>query len=473
MLKNLCQLLTVALAIAASSGTGADGRSVSRRSTAVDHEGETLFISRNVTSGELDIPSVVDERGEPLDQPRLVLPRAGGWNYGSQKVRGVNIGGWLVSEPFIKPSLYDNTNDNRVVDEYTMGQYKGVNDACSRLQSHWASWITADDFRQIKAANLNHVRIPIGYWAFDDKHATYCKSNQFDYLTRAVGWARDNGLKVMIDLHGAPFSQNGFDNSGHRGSANWFNNKDYANRAKAAITAIAKRFTTSEYADTVTSIELLNEPLTTNGDSGQRLQFAKDYASDAYYAVRYAQGSNPTSVNVAFQEGFQNLNVYDNFMRPPNFQNVLLDHHIYSIFNENIYLSHKDRLQYYCNQRGDISSANGKHYLVTGEWTTSPTDCTRYLNGRGIGSRYDGSYSGFNSQGSCKGKTGSGSSFSSTFKSQLKDLFDTQRNVYEKSGSGWIFWTWKTESADEWSYQAGLKYGWITRNLDSAGNVKC
>lgn len=77
-----------------------------------------------------------------------------------------------------------------------MGQY--VSDACSRLQSHWASWITADDFRQIRAAGLNHVRIPIGYWAFDNQHGPYCKSNQFDYLTKAVGWARDNGLKVMI-----------------------------------------------------------------------------------------------------------------------------------------------------------------------------------------------------------------------------------------------------------------------------------
>ena len=123
-------------------------------------------------------------------------------------------------------------------------------------------------------------------------------------------------------------------------------------------------------------------------------------------------------------------------MRPPTFTNVLLDHHIYSIFNDNIYLSHKDRLQYYCNQRSDISSANQYHYLVTGEWTTTPTDCAKYVNGRGIGARYDGSYPGFKSQGSCSSKTGSGANFSSTFKSQLKDLFDTQRNVYEKSGSG-------------------------------------
>ena len=28
-------------------------------------------------------------------------------------------------------------------------------------------------------------------------------------------------------------------------------------------------------------------------------------------------------------------------------------------------------------------------------------------------------------------------------------------------------WTWKTEQTDEWSYQAGLRYGWIPSNPTS------
>lgn len=123
------------------------------------------------------------------------------------KVRGVNLGGWLVSEPWITPSLYDNTGDSRVIDEWTMGQY--VSDACSRLSSHWASFITQSDFNQIAAANLNFVRIPIGYWAIDSTHGNYCKGSQLSYLKKAVTWARSAGIKVMIDLHGAPGSQNG------------------------------------------------------------------------------------------------------------------------------------------------------------------------------------------------------------------------------------------------------------------------
>lgn len=142
----------------------------------------------------------------------------------------------------------------------------------------------------------------------------------------------------------------------------------------------------------MTSIELLNEPLTTNGDSNQRLGFTQAYYSDAYYAVRYAQGSSATGVNVAIQEGFQDLSVWNNFMKPPTFENVLLDHHRYSVFDNNIYLSHQDRLNFYCSLRGSISSADNYHYTVVGEWSTAVTDCAKYLNGRGIGSRYDGSY---------------------------------------------------------------------------------
>lgn len=278
---------------------------------------------------------------------------------------------------------------------------------------------------------------------------------------------------MVVDLHGAPNSQNGFDNSGHRTSnIGWFSNQDRATRAKNAITTMAKRFTSGEYVGTVTSIELLNEPLTTSGPSNA-LSFTKSYYQDAYYAVRYAQGSNPTNVNVMIHDGFQDLSAWNGFMQPPTFQDVVLDHHQYSVFqNDQVALSQKDRLQFYCNMRGSLASSQKNLYTVVGEWSNAVTDCAKYLNGRGINARYDGSYPGSSYVGSCKGKSGSGANFTQNYKNFLKQMFDTQRNVFE-TGSGWIYWTWKTESAAEWDYSAGLKYGWITRNLDSRGNVGC
>ncbi|CAO1635265.1 unnamed protein product [Sympodiomycopsis kandeliae] len=459
--KSLASLITLALTLAVS---------VDARATQFSKE-DSFVIRRDTQSDRVNVAEPRSASGEPLLNARYdIESRANGFDYGSQKVRGVNIGGWLLAEPFIKPSLFDNTGDDRVVDEYTMGQYVG--DACSRLSSHWNSWITYDDFQQIKNAGLNHVRIPIGYWAFDDKHASYCKGNQFEHLTQAVGWAKSLGLKVLVDLHGAPFSQNGFDNSGHRGTVGWFNKQDYATRAKNAVSAMAQRFTTSEYAGTVTAIELLNEPLTTSGP-GNALEFTKSYYQDAYYAVRYAQGSNPTDVAVVIHDGFQELSAWNGFMQPQQFQDVILDHHQYSVFdNGQLAMGQQDRLNFYCQWRGKIGASQPNLYTIVGEWSNAPTDCAKYLNGRGIGARYDGSYPGSSYIGSCNGKTGNGANFSSSFKSQLKQLFDTQRSVYE-TGSGWIYWTWKTENAAEWSYQDGLKYGWITRNLNSKGNVGC
>ncbi|KAG6865769.1 hypothetical protein C0991_011966 [Blastosporella zonata] len=75
-----------------------------------------------------------------------------GFNYGSQKVRGVNLGGWLVLEPWITPSLFDNTGDSRIIDEYTFGQYQNHATALGVLQNHWNTWITEADFQAIAAA---------------------------------------------------------------------------------------------------------------------------------------------------------------------------------------------------------------------------------------------------------------------------------------------------------------------------------
>lgn len=58
---------------------------------------------------------------------------------------------------------------------------------------------------------LNHVRIPIGYWAYEVASGEPYIQGQREYLLKAVDWAGKHGLKVIIDLHGVPGSQNGYD----------------------------------------------------------------------------------------------------------------------------------------------------------------------------------------------------------------------------------------------------------------------
>lgn len=53
--------------------------------------------------------------------------------------------------------------------------------------------------------------MPIGYWAWEVGPGEPYIQGQLPYLRNAVNWARDHGLKVIIDLHGVPGSQNGYE----------------------------------------------------------------------------------------------------------------------------------------------------------------------------------------------------------------------------------------------------------------------
>ncbi|KAF9469829.1 exo-1,3-beta-glucanase [Collybia nuda] len=383
-----------------------------------------------------------------------------GFPYGSQKVRGVNLGGWLVLEPWITPSLFDNTGDSRIIDEYTFGQFQDRTKATAALQNHWDTWITQADFKAIAAAGLNHVRIPIGYWAFDVSAGEPYIQGQLPYLNKAIGWASASGLKVIIDLHGAPGSQNGFDNSGQKmSSPKWHTSSSNIARTNAVIKTIASMFKDS--TSVVPIIAPLNEPAGFVGD--QMLSVTKQYWFDSYGNIRFPYGTSQQSNTVVLiHDAFQPLSYWNGFMSPPNWEGVMMDTHIYQMFSvaEN-QMSNSQHISTACNKAGSLSSFG--LWVVVGEWTPAANDCAKYLNGRGVGSRYDGSYPGSTRVGSCTGLTGKASTFSSSYKTFLRQYWEAQTSTFEK-GQGWIQWTWKAEIADEWSYQAGLANGWIPQN---------
>ena len=109
-------------------------------------------------------------------------------------------------EPWITPSIFEAYSTHlQVTDEYTLSNLLGKAEATRRLQAHWNSWITQDDFNQIAKVGLNHVRIPIGYWAVVPLAGDPYVQGQLLILDKAIGWARAAGLKVLIDLHGGMF----------------------------------------------------------------------------------------------------------------------------------------------------------------------------------------------------------------------------------------------------------------------------
>ena len=57
------------------------------------------------------------------------------------KIRGVNLGGWLVLEPWITPSIFEEVNNGKfsltpIVDEYTYNQHVPREKASSRLEKY-------------------------------------------------------------------------------------------------------------------------------------------------------------------------------------------------------------------------------------------------------------------------------------------------------------------------------------------------
>ena len=72
-------------------------------------------------------------------------------------------------------------------------------------------------------------------------------------------------------------------------------------------------------------------------------------------------------------------------------------------------------------------------WTVVGEWTGAQTDCAKWLNGRGKGARYDGTFPGSRKVGSCEGKfVGSVQGLSGDDKGNLGHFIEAQLDAYEQ-----------------------------------------
>ncbi|GAM91407.1 hypothetical protein ANO11243_094570 [Dothideomycetidae sp. 11243] len=108
------------------------------------------------------------------------------------------------------------------------------------------------------------VRIPLGYWAVDLLDYEPYVSGQYPYLIQAVQWAKEMGFSVLIDLHGAPGSQNGWEETGLIGPILFTANSSNSDRSLNVLKNLTTEFTKPIYGGAVTNIELMNEPIFDN-----------------------------------------------------------------------------------------------------------------------------------------------------------------------------------------------------------------
>lgn len=166
----------------------------------------------------------------------------------TRALRGVNLGGWLVLERWMTPSLFEGTVAE---DEFSLLQTPG---AIERVERHRKEFVTEEDFKWLAEHGIDAVRIPVGYWIFDgDEPFTPCVS----YLDWAFTMAEKYDMKILIDLHAAKGSQNGKDHSGRVGDADWFRARVYRQETTEVLQRLAGRYRDSP---ALWGIELLNEP---------------------------------------------------------------------------------------------------------------------------------------------------------------------------------------------------------------------
>ncbi|PNY28199.1 glucan 1,3-beta-glucosidase D [Tolypocladium capitatum] len=392
-------------------------------------------------------------------------------SYGDRPARGVNLGGWLSLEPFITPSLFNYNSNMGVIDEWNLCRRLGAS-AAKTIEAHYASFVTEDTFKAIAAAGLDHVRIPFSYWAvqvYDDD--PYVFRTSWRYLLRAIEWARKYGLRINLDVHGLPGSQNGWNHSGKWGTIGWLNGTDgqlNGNRSLEIHARLSQFFAQDRYQNIITHYGLVNEPRMTFLKTSDVIQWTKD----AYSIVR----KNGVKALVVFGDGFMGLNNWQGLM--PGYGDMVLDVHQYVIFNEDqVAYSHQGKVQYACDgwtQQAlqSMDPAKGYGPTIFAEWSQADTDCARFLTGVGWGSRWEGTYNTGdkstsaltpqcpvkNSSCSCSVANQDPSQYTDAYKKFLQMFAEAQMHSFEK-GWGWWYWTWKTESAPLWSYEAGLAAG--------------
>ncbi len=272
--------------------------------------------------------------------------------YNHKKWFGVNLGGWLVLERWMDPGLFQGL---KAQDETQFCLELG-DQAEGRLKKHWESFIRPEDFDWLVAQGINTVRLPIGHWIFGDR-PPYVGS--IDILDEIMHQLADRKLAVVLDLHTAPGCQNGFDNGGMVGVMEWHKHPENIERTLESIERISERY---RHHPTLVGIELLNEP-----HHEIDLHIVQDYYLQGYERVR--KYIPPEKAAVVIHDSFRSL-AWEGFMQEPDYQNVVLDTHIYQCFTEHDRaLDPFGHIQRALEHQVELDAVQKQLPTIVGEWS--------------------------------------------------------------------------------------------------------
>lgn len=385
----------------------------------------------------------------------------------SDVIRGVNIGGWLLLESYMNSDIMSPVG---AIDQWTFDETDG---AASTLDEHWSTYFTEADVEQIAAWGLNtyelsfdysgceiliydSIRLPIGFWAYNNTGTPYIQGADA-YLEKALGWCRNHGIKALICAHGLPGSQNGFDNSGHGGSANWItSNGDELQMSLDVLETIVEKYGTTAWSDVVWGLELVNEPVVWDTSS---FGDVSSWAKSAFDAITGLAGND--NLKIIMHDAFVGASNWESIGGAINEEcaepSFYLDLHLYQ--NQEASdndLNQTQHIQEVCNyQTTQFLPNSTKLPIIVGEFSDQTNIC---VDANGVATAGT-SCSTTGCQ--CSANTDT-SQWNAHLVNATRMFLETELDVFENFSEGWFIWSYTGPGA--WGLKNLFEYGIIGPN---------
>lgn len=224
------------------------------------------------------------------------------------KIYGVNLGSWLVLEPWMLPAEWEAMGGeicsncaDCISSEFAFAQ--AYPDTVNGIfDKHWSTWFTLEDANKLKDLGMNTVRIPLGYWLVEplvNRTNEFYPRGGMRRLKEGLQWLKDAGISVILDHHALP----GVAAAGQEFSGRCTTDVEFYtpyNYHRALIwTAVMTTFShlDSDF-ESVFAIEAVNEPIMDATMTPGYGDFQKHFVQ-VIRAVEFVLGmKSPLSLNV-------------------------------------------------------------------------------------------------------------------------------------------------------------------------------
>lgn len=203
-------------------------------------------------------------------------------------INGIGLGNWLVTEGYMfRFKVAKAPRQIEAVIEHLLGP----EDATTFWTLFRDRYVARADIALIRAVGFNTIRVPLHWAHFVDPadHSRFAGPG-WALLDRVIGWAREEGLRVIIDLHAAPGGQTGVNHDDGPGYPLTFYVPAHRRLTIALWRAIAARYRDEP---AVLGHDILNEPISPYSDTDYLNPRLEDFYKEIVAAIRTVDPMRP------------------------------------------------------------------------------------------------------------------------------------------------------------------------------------